>query len=127
MTQVLRDVDRTRNAAHGTPFVVLLTRVAHGLVTAAFLTSIAAIYVAAWRREAGALTLVAIAALCVEGVLVVMSGGNCPLGPVLRKLGDEKPFFELLLPHRVAILAVPALGAVTAVGIVFLAVRTLGS
>ena len=122
MSHALRE-----SSQHDRRRVVLLTRAAHGLITAAFLTCIAVVYVGAWNRDAGVVTLVAVAALCTEGALVALSGGHCPLGPLLRQLGDETPFFELLLPRRAALLAVPALAATTVVGIVLLAVRTLGS
>ena len=104
---------------------MLASRVAHGLVSAVFLVCIALVYVGAWRGEAGTITLVAVAALVTEGALVVLSGGNCPLGPALRRLGDDTPFFELLLPPRAAKLAIPVLAAVTTLGIVLLAARTL--
>lgn len=103
----------------------LLSRAAHGLLTALFLCFIAVVYLGAWRGEAGMLTLAALAALCLQGVLVLLSRGNCPLGRVFRRLGDDTPFFELLLPPRAAVLAVPALAAVTTLGVVLLAVRTL--
>jgi hypothetical protein len=54
-----------------------------------------------------------------------LSGGNCPLGPILRRLGDEMPFFELLFPPRAAKLAVPTLAAVSVLGALLLAARTL--
>ncbi len=93
--------------------IVLVSRAAHGLISLVFLPCIAVIYLAAWRGEAEAVTFAALAALCVEGALVLLSGGNCPLGPILRRLGDETPFFELLLPPRAAKLAVPILAAVS--------------
>jgi hypothetical protein len=83
--------------------------VAHALISLLFLFCIAAIYLGAWRGKTDAVTIAALAALCVEAVLVVLTGGNCPLGPVLRKLGDETPFFELFLSPRAAKLAVPVL------------------
>ena len=104
------------------PPIVLVTRVVHGLIAAFFLACIAAVYVAAVRATVDAFTL---AALGLECVLVFACGGNCPLGPALRRLGDEKPFFELLLPARAAKLAVPVLGLVTVGGGVALAVRVL--
>lgn len=82
-------------------------------------------WVAAARARVDVLTVVALAALGVEFVLVAACGGNCPLGPALRRLGDETPFFELLLPPRAAKLAVPVLGAVAVLGGVALAVRLL--
>jgi hypothetical protein len=105
--------------------IVLASRVAHGLISLLFLFCIAAIYLGAWRGKADAVTIAALAALCVEAALVLLSGGNCPLAPVLRKLGDETPFFELVLPPRAAKLAVPVLGAVSVLGAVLLAARAL--
>jgi hypothetical protein len=105
--------------------VVIVSRVAHGLVSALFLLCIAVVYAGAWRASDGPLTFGAVGALLLEGVLVLLSHGNCPLGPLFRQLGDDTPFFELLLPPRAAKLAVPVLAAVTALGIVLLASRTL--
>jgi hypothetical protein len=113
-------------ADHGRPSaVVIVSRVAHGLVSVLFLFCIAVVYAGAWRGTAGMLTLAAVGALLLEGLLVLLSRGNCPLGPLFRRLGDDTPFFELLLPPRAARLAVPVLAAVTALGIVILATRTL--
>jgi len=106
-------------------WIVPALRVAHGLISLLFLSCIAAIYLGAWRGKADAVTLAAIAALCMEGALMLLSGGNCPLGPMLRRLGDETPFFELILPPRAAKLAVPMLTAVSVLGVVLLAARTL--
>jgi hypothetical protein len=105
--------------------IVLASRVAHGLISLLFLSCIAAIYLGAWRGKADAVTIIALVALCVEAALVVLSGGNCPLGPALRKLGDETPFFELFLTPRAAKLAVPVLAAVSVLGAVLLAARAL--
>ena len=88
------------------------------------LCSIALIYLGAWRGHASAVTVAAVAALGLEGVLVLSSGGNCPLGPLLRRLGDDTPF-ELFLPPRAAKVAVPVLAAVVGLGAVLLAARTL--
>ena len=107
------------------PPIVLASRIAHGLVSALFLCCIAAVYIAAWRGRADGLTFAALGALGLECVLVLVCGGNCPLGPLLRRLGDEKPFFELLLPPRAAKAAVPVLGAVAVLGAALLAARTL--
>jgi hypothetical protein len=105
--------------------IVLASRVAHGLISLLFLSCIAAIYLGAWRGKLDAITVAALAALCAEGALVLISRGNCPLGPMLRRLGDETPFFELFLTPRAAKLAVPILAAVSVLGAVLLAARTL--
>jgi len=55
----------------------------------------------------------------------LFSRGNCPLGPLFRRLGDEKPLFELVLPRRAATLAIPLLTSITSVAAVLLVVRVL--
>jgi hypothetical protein len=105
--------------------IILVARVAHGLISLAFLCCIAVLYIDAWRASVDVVTIVALAALGVEGVLVLASRGSCPLEPLFRELGDETPLFELLLPPRAAELAVPALGAASALGAVLLGIRTL--
>jgi hypothetical protein len=102
-----------------------MTRLGHGLISALFLACIAVIYLGAWSGQANVLTYLALAALGIECILVLLSGGNCPLGPWLRRLGDDKPFFELFLPRRVAKAAVPTLGAIAVIGAVALAARVL--
>jgi hypothetical protein len=99
--------------------------VLHALVSVLFLCCIAIVYLGAWRGEAGPVTIVALALLVAEGALVLLAGGNCPLGPLFRRLGDDTPLFQLFLPARAAELAVPALGVVTVLGAILLASRTL--
>jgi hypothetical protein len=106
-------------------WIVLVARVAHGLIALAFLCCIAILYIDAWRGSMNSVTLAALAALWVEGVLVLIHRGSCPLEPLFRRLGDDTPFFELLLPPRAAELAVPALGAASTLGAVLLGIRTL--
>ena len=105
--------------------LVVASRVGHGIVSVVFLGCIALVWLAAARGRADDLTLAALAALGLESVLVLAAGGNCPLGPFLRRLGDDTPFFELLLPARAAKAAVPVLGAIAVAGAAVLAVRTL--
>jgi hypothetical protein len=58
--------------------------------------------------------------LFLEGLLMLLSCGNCPLGPLLRRLGDDRPLFELLLASHAAKLAVPMLAAATTIGMILL-------
>jgi hypothetical protein len=104
---------------------VLFSRIGHGLVSAFFLVCIGAIYLGAWNAQADTLTYLALTALGIECILVLSAGGNCPLGPWLQRLGDDKPFFELLLPPRAAKAAIPTLGAIATIGAIALAVRVL--
>jgi hypothetical protein len=61
--------------------------------------------------------------LAVEGVGLVIGGGDCPLGPFQRQLGDSKPFFELVLPPRAAKAAVPILAVASGAGIALVVAR----
>src|ERR1700694_5937089 len=51
----------------------------------------------------------AVATLAVQGVALLIGHGNCPLGPLQRRLGDPDPLFELILPPRAAKAAIPVL------------------
>jgi hypothetical protein len=68
----------------------------------------------------------AVIALTVQGVGVVVGGGNCPLGPLQRRLGDPVPLFELVLPPRAAKAAFPILAAMTVGGLIALLARPPG-
>lgn len=63
--------------------------------------------------------------LVVEGIAILIGRGNCPLGPLQRRLGDPTPCFELVLPRRAAKAAFPVLFAFTAGGLAVLAWRVL--
>lgn len=97
--------------------MVLLIRTVHGLLSAFFLACIGYVYYAAIADTKSPLVFAAAAALVLEGAIVVLNRGNCPLGAMHTRYGDDKAFFELLLPPRAAKLAVPILGLVAAFGI----------
>ena len=40
--------------------------------------------------------------LSIEGVGLIIGGGDCPMGRFQEQLGDPVPFFELVLPPRAA-------------------------
>ncbi|HZC30470.1 MAG TPA: hypothetical protein VE261_03060 [Gaiellaceae bacterium] len=105
--------------------MVRVSRVVHGVISVFFSACLALIWIGAVRGRADDWTLAAIAALVAEGALVLAAGGNCPAGPLWRRLGDETPFFELFLPPRAAKRAFPVLGTIAVVGALVLAVRTL--
>jgi hypothetical protein len=106
------------------PPAVVAWRAAHALIAAGFLASIAYVWRCALIGWRGPRLRLAIAALVGEGVLVVANRGNCPLGPLGDRVGDPVPLFELVLPPEAARRPVPALGVVTAAGIVLLAARS---
>lgn len=105
------------------PAAILAWRTAHAVVALGFLAAIAEIWRAALTGRRGRFLRPAIAALAAEGVVVGANGGDCPLGPLGDRIGDEVPLFELVLPPRAAKAAVPVLGAVAATGALLAAAR----
>jgi hypothetical protein len=65
--------------------------------------------------------------LVIEGVALGVGGGDCPLGPFQRDLGDPVPFFELVLPPRAAKAAIPFLAIVSVVGIAAIVAEELSN
>lgn len=100
--------------------MILLVRTVHGLITLIFLSCIFYIYYAAFTNSRSLLAYIAVALIVIEGIVVSLNGGNCPLGVIHSKVGDDKAFFELFLPKRQAKMAVPFLGFVAFLGILFL-------
>jgi hypothetical protein len=100
-------------------------RAGHAAIAVAFLAAIGDVWASALSGRRGPLLRFSVAALVAEGVVVAANGGDCPLGGLQDRMGDPVPLFELVLPPRAARLAVPALGAVTAAGIVELARRRI--
>ena len=98
-------------------------RVAHTLIAVIDLVGLGYIWTCALTRRRDRLLRFSVAALLVEGVALVVGRGNCPLGPLQRKLGDPVPLFELVLPPRGAKAAFPVLAAMSAGGLALLAVR----
>ncbi|HXK33456.1 MAG TPA: hypothetical protein VNM91_05510 [Dehalococcoidia bacterium] len=95
----------------------------HGLITAFFVSCLSIIYYAGITRRRRGLALAAAAAVSVEGIVVFVNGGEWPLGRVHRRVGDERTFFELIMPASLARHAVPALSAVAVGGMLLLALR----
>ena len=103
---------------------VVAWRAAHATIAVLFLAAIAHVWRCALTGRRDAFLRPAVLALIGEGVFVAANRGDCPLGDVGERIGDPVPLFELLLPRRAAKAAVPALGAVTAAGLLVLALRS---
>jgi len=98
-------------------------RVAHTAVAIVGLSSLGYVWACALTHRRDRMLGVAVIALAVQGLAVVLGSGNCPLGPLQRRLGDPVPLFELVLPPRAAKAAIPALAAVTLGGVIALLAR----
>jgi hypothetical protein len=100
---------------------VLALRIFHGLASVYFLACLMYLYYAAFARHYDPLLLVALVSLAAEGFVVfVFNRGDCPLIHIQRKVGDDKPFFELLMPKRLAKIALPVFAVLTLLGVVLL-------
>lgn len=106
---------------------VIAWRSMHGLIAVGFLASIGYVWWCALTGRRGPWLRPAIVALAGEGILVVTNGGDCPLGPLGDRIGDQVPLFELVLSRGAARRTVPTLGAVSALGIGVLAARSPGA
>lgn len=101
---------------------ILLVRTIHGAITAFFLSCLGLLYYAAITGEHEFAGWMAAALLAGEGVVVGLNGGDCPLGRVHHRLGDDRAFFELLMPKAMAKRAVPFFAAVAIAGMALLLV-----
>ena len=98
-------------------------RVFHATWSVAGLASLGYIWVCAARRRRNRLLGASIAFLSIEGVGLVIGGGDCPMGRFQEQLGDPVPFFELVLPPRAAKAAVPILAVASLAGFLAVALR----
>lgn len=112
-----------QTGAHARRGGVAASRLAQGAITAVFVVCIVEVWRAAVTGRAGWPVAVAAGLLAVEGVLVATAGGHCPLAPVWRRLGDETPFFDVLVGPALGRRAIPFLGLVVLAGGAVLVVR----
>ncbi len=98
-------------------------RVFHATWSVAGLASLGYIWVCAARRRRNRLLAAGMVFLSIEGVGLMIGGGDCPMGHLQERLGDPVPFFELVLPPRAAKAAVPILAAASLAGFLAVALR----
>lgn len=98
-------------------------RVGHAAVGIVELGCLGYVWACALGRRRDRLLGAALAVLAVQGAGMVVGRGNCPLGPLQRRLGDPSPLFELILPPRAARAVFPVLLIVTLGGVLALALR----
>lgn len=102
-----------------------LLRAGHVLIAAVELSSLGHVWFCALTGRRDRALWVASAALVGEGVALAVGRGDCPLGPLQRRLGDPVPLFELVLSRRAAKAAVPILACIACVGFGVVVVRSL--
>ncbi len=103
--------------------MIYFIRTIHGAITFYFLSCMVWIYYSALSNRPNTMAYIAVASIFLEGLIVLLNHGDCPLGPIHRQFGDDKAFFELFLPKPVAKKAIPFLGVISIVGIALLFVK----
>jgi hypothetical protein len=98
-------------------------RVFHTAWSVVGLASLGYIWACALMRRRDRRLWASVAFLSIEGVGLIVGGGDCPMGPLQRQMGDPVPFFELVLPPRAAKAAVPILAGVSVGGFLALGLR----
>ena len=93
-------------------------RVVHTSLAVVDIGALGYVWSSALTRRRDRLLKLSTTVLLVEAVALVVGRGNCPLGPLQRRLGDPTPLFQLVLPPRAARAAVPILAGVSLVGLV---------
>lgn len=104
---------------------IISLRIFHGILTVYFTLCLLYLYTVGLTGNVNnVLFTFAVLSLAIEGVAVfALNAGNCPLIHIQRRIGDEKPFFELLLPSRLAKQAIPAFALLTIVAILIILFR----
>jgi hypothetical protein len=115
---MLANMGRTRLSPGARAF-----RAGHGAIAVAFLGAIVYIWWCALTGRRDRRLRLAVGSLVAEGACVAANHGDCPLGPLQARSGDPIPLFELVLSPKAARRAVPALGLITAAGLVLLVHR----
>jgi hypothetical protein len=98
-------------------------RIAHITWGIVGMATLGYVWLCALTRRRDRLLWVGMAFLSSEGVALIVGRGNCPFGPLQRRLGDPVPMFELVLPPRAAKAAIPILTVITLTGFLAVAVR----
>ena len=93
------------------------------LIAAGEIASLIYLWTCALTGRRGRALNAALVVLSAEGAGLVVSHGDCPLGPLQQRMGDPVPLFEFVLSPRAAKRAVPALAGFTCLGMVVLLAR----
>jgi hypothetical protein len=99
-------------------------RIGHVGIAAIELCSLGYVWLCALSGRRDRVLGAALATLSVQGVALLIGRGNCPLGPLQKRLGDGRPLFELVLPPRAAKAAIPVFFALALGGAAILVLRT---
>lgn len=105
---------------------VFVLRLIHGLFALYFILCLAYLYYAAIFSKIDILLVISVLSLGIEGFVVfAINKGDCPLIYIQRRIGDNTPFFNLLLPAKLAKQAIPTFAKIAWIGVLLVAIRLL--
>ena len=100
--------------------MLLLIRIVHSVFAVLFMVCLGIVYYFGITGKSSPLILPAVALLILEGFLLWLNRGLCPLEPIHRRLGDDKGFFGLFLPLVCLPYVIPFFVVLTCIGFLLL-------
>jgi hypothetical protein len=95
-------------------------RIAHSMFVAVFLVCIVRLYHYALEDVFDNGLYVISSILLCEAVALILNRGRCPLEHLHRRVGDDKAFFELLVPKSMVPYVIPVVVVFTGMGFLLL-------
>jgi hypothetical protein len=102
---------------------IYIIRSIHTLIAAFFIFCIGLLYYFALSGKSSPWIIWIIAILLAEGVVLIVNRGRCPLSFFHQRYGDDKKFYDLFFPEKIAPYAAHILGVATIIAIILLLVK----
>lgn len=105
------------------PPMVYVVRSIHFVIGIAMTVATGYLWYAALFGVFGRWTLLSLAALLVQWIVIALNHGHCPLGAVHHRYGDEKTLFELVAGKQYAVNGFRNWGVICVLALLLLSVR----
>lgn len=100
--------------------MILLARIVHVLIGTFFISCLIYLYVSVFSSELTFWTYFSLAAIVLEGLVLLINKGECPLTLYQNKIGDSKGFFDLFLPNKALPYVIPLFSVLTTLGTILI-------
>jgi hypothetical protein len=104
---------------------IYIIRFIHTLIAAFFIFCIGLLYYFALTGKSSPWIIWIVAILLAEGGVLIVNRWRCPLSFIHQKYGDDKKFYDLFFPEKIAPYAAHILGVATIFAIILLLSRHL--
>ena len=101
-------------------YKIYIVRSFHAFFGIFFLVCIIYLYYEIFSGQRTVLAYYAAAALILEGLLLILNRGNCPLARLHQSVGDDKGFFNLFVPDKFLPYTMPFLTVISAIAIILI-------